>query len=64
MELAIRRPLRTGFIGHSLNSEPSYVARVHLPEYRNLSEQYKLGMFSHFEVMEAWVYIDDGNLSL
>lgn len=33
---------------------------IHLPEYRNLRSQFDNGMFSTFDVMEAWVYIDDG----
>lgn len=34
---------------------------VHLPEFRNLLEQAKSGLFSEFNVLEAWVYIDDGS---
>jgi hypothetical protein len=33
---------------------------IHAPEYRNLVVQYEAGLFSSFEVLEAWVYIDDG----
>lgn len=33
---------------------------VHLPEFRNLLEQADMGMFSQFDVLESWIYIDDG----
>lgn len=33
---------------------------VHLPEFRNLLLQYNEGMFSSFEVLESWIYMDDG----
>lgn len=33
---------------------------VHLPEMRILLEQYRLGMFASFEVVESWIYMDDG----
>lgn len=33
---------------------------MHLPEFRNLLEQAQLGMFSQFDVLAAWMYIDDG----
>lgn len=33
---------------------------VHLPEFRNLLEQELSGMFSQFDVVESWLYIDDG----
>lgn len=33
---------------------------VHLPEMRNLWTQLAEGMFSAFEVLEAWLYVDDG----
>jgi hypothetical protein len=33
---------------------------VHAPEFRNLLVQEQLGMFSSFDMVEAWVYIDDG----
>lgn len=34
---------------------------IHLPEFKNMMEQYELGMFSSFTVMEAWIYMDDGS---
>jgi hypothetical protein len=33
---------------------------IHRPEFATLLDQYRLGMFSQFDVMEAWVYVDDG----
>lgn len=33
---------------------------VHLPEFRNLFTQWKAGMFAQFDVLESWVYLDDG----
>lgn len=33
---------------------------VHIPEFRVLLDQFHLGMFSSFEVIEAWLYVDDG----
>lgn len=33
---------------------------VHLPEFRNLLQQYEQGMFQRFDVLESWIYIDDG----
>jgi hypothetical protein len=33
---------------------------VHLPEFRNMLTQWKSGMFAQFDVLESWVYIDDG----
>lgn len=34
---------------------------VHLPEYKVLEEQAREGLFSEFEVTDAWEYIDDGS---
>lgn len=33
---------------------------VHLPEFRNMLEQQRLGMFVQMDVLESWLYIDDG----
>lgn len=33
---------------------------IHLPEFRNMLAQELSGMFSQFEVLESWIYIDDG----
>jgi len=33
---------------------------VHAPEFRNLLVQYELGMFESFDVLESWIYADDG----
>jgi hypothetical protein len=33
---------------------------IHAPEFRNFLVQYEMGMFSAFDVLEAWIYLDDG----
>ena len=33
---------------------------VHAPEFANLLVQFNLGLFKVFDVLEAWVYADDG----
>lgn len=33
---------------------------MHAPEFRILLSQHREGMMSEFDVMEAWVYVDDG----
>lgn len=33
---------------------------VHLPEFRNMLIQFEASMFSTFEVLESWLYVDDG----
>lgn len=33
---------------------------IHAPEFQILLRQFESGLFSEFEVIEAWVYIDDG----
>lgn len=43
---------------HFRNENPG--VWIHLPEFRNLFEQYELGMFEQFELLEAWLYVDDG----
>lgn len=34
---------------------------IHLPEFRNLLDQFQAGMFREFEVVESWIYLDDGS---
>lgn len=34
---------------------------VHLPEFRNFLTQYNEGYFETFDVLECWVYMDDGS---
>lgn len=43
---------------HFRNENPG--VWVHLPEFRNMLVQELSGMFSSFEVLESWIYIDDG----
>ncbi len=33
---------------------------VHAPEFRNFLVQFEMGMFEVFDVLEAWIYLDDG----
>lgn len=33
---------------------------IHQPEFSNLLQQYRMGLFSKFDVMESWVFVDDG----
>lgn len=34
---------------------------VHAPEFKNFLVQYEMGMFAEFDVLEAWIYLDDGS---
>jgi hypothetical protein len=33
---------------------------IHAPEFRNFLVQFEMGMFATFDVLEAWLYLDDG----
>jgi hypothetical protein len=34
---------------------------IHAPEFRNFLVQFEMGMFEVFDVLEAWIYEDDGS---